>query len=135
MVVLPVPLWAFLKITVTCLSGRPRLLQIIPSVSTTWPLQTVSTHLTLVLSLDLTSRSWASALGPHLYWQKNVSGWELKGRSAESLCRVLSIFLSVNLSLLSPDRLWSSPSIQADLPISGKTSQGAGIFPPSQLCP
>lgn len=101
----------FFFLMVACPSGRPRLLQTIPSVSTTWPLQTVSAHLTLALPLDLTSRSWASAFGPHQYWQRHVSGWELKGRSAESLCRVLSILPSMTLLLLSPVRLWSSPSI------------------------
>lgn len=116
-----------------CFYGRPRLLLSIPSVSTVHPLQAVSVKPTPVLSLDLISEASALALSPHLYQQTCVSGWGTQDRSSDLLCMLPSIFPSKNWLLCHPFRFWISPSVQADLPDSKKTSQWT--FPPSQFHP
>ena len=116
-----------------CLSGVPNVLSHISSVAILQPLQAVSAQPVMVLFPGLTPKSWASASSPHLYWQTSISAWRVQGSGANCLCRSLSVFPSSHWFLCSPPRLQSSPFIQADVCASKGTSQGGGIFPPSQL--
>ena len=131
----PVPLLRCPPEMAPCFSGGLRLLPSAPSVVTLQPFQAVSPQSTPGFYLGLTSEAWASAPSPCPHQWMSVSGWGVQGSSSNCLCRSLSILPSANHLLCFPLRLWSSPSIQADLPTTEGASQGWGSFHPSQLPP
>ena len=88
--------------------------------------QSVSTQPTPVLSLVLISGAQVPALSPCQHWGCACQAGE---------CRSPSALAATNWLLRSSQRLWSSPSVLADLPAGEGASQGAWTFPLSQPSP